>query len=100
MARLLDNLVWQHLLREPCQADRQRCPERARQCAACPHRRRLAGPWAIRLRDLATIPSLTHRGLLGSRRRELRPGLQLALALLSLCLSAYLGWELALFLAH
>jgi hypothetical protein len=53
--RLLDHLVWKHLLEERCQRDLSRCPERARQCAACPHR--AAGRWATRLERLATTLS-------------------------------------------
>jgi len=48
MRGLLDHLVWTQLLESPCQQDHSRCPERARQCAACPHRRRgfLRNRWA------------------------------------------------------
>jgi hypothetical protein len=98
--RLLDNLVLRQLLEEPCRRDAERCPHRELQCNACPHRRQVAGLWVIRLRDLVTIPSPTRPRLLGSHRRELRPGLQLALALVCLCLSAFLGWELATFLGR
>ena len=94
--RLLDHLVWRHLLHEPCLRDHSRCPERARQCAACPHRH--PGAWATLCRDLATIPSLVRHLL---RRRDLRPlrdrfvrdslwGFLLFLGLMCLA-AAYLG---------
>jgi len=57
--RLLDALVWQHLLREPCKRDHSRCPEASRQCAACPHRRLRAGRRLTR--DSATIHSPMRR---------------------------------------
>jgi hypothetical protein len=98
--RLLDRLVWTHLLEHPCRTDLERCPARAHQCAACPHRHR--GVWATLCRDLGTIPSLL-RHL--RRRRDLRPlrerfvreslwGFLIFLGLMCL-VAAYLGWSLA-----
>lgn len=103
--RVLDRLVWTQLLDHPCQADHSRCPERARQCAACPHRTRQGGRWAILSRDLATIRSRTRRLLRAlSRRLDLaldRPLiLWFGLLFPSLCLGACLGAWLALRLAR
>lgn len=98
MRLYLDRLVWNHLLREPCQPDHSRCPERARQCAACPHRGSSMSRWAT------TLSSLPRR--LRALRRRLallldRPLiLYFGLLFPSVFLGAALGWILASRLAR
>jgi hypothetical protein len=89
--RLLDRLVWQHLLTVPCQRDLGRCPERARQCAACPRRRH----GSLKNRLATTLSSWRRRLRLWQILGE-RPALASYLALLILFLSAALGYVLAL----
>ena len=101
--RLLDHLVWQHLLHEPCQTQLDRCPERVRQCAACPHRRQQAGHWAIRWQALVMIPSRMQSRLRQLLRRVHLHAFEIVLSLLFLAflaIPAFLGVWFALRLAH
>jgi hypothetical protein len=89
----------------PCRGDHERCPERARQCRACPHR--LDGRSVIRLLGRVTTRTRTsqleHR-LRVVRREQFRAAIRsifrFLLVGLSGCLAAGLGVGLALWLTR